>query len=371
MKKKILFIDRDGTIISEPEDEQVDSLEKLEFMPGVFRNLYKISNMLDFIMVMVSNQDGLGTAGYPEEAFELVQGKLLQTLSNEGINFDSVHINRSFQYENSPSRKPGTAMLTSYLNGDFDIENSWVIGDRMTDAELAANLGCRAVLIGDSALEEQVMLAGFTDLCSLITGHWDDVFEFLKGYDRIVSVSRKTSETDVYVRLNPDGKGLYSIKTGVGFFDHLLEQFAKHAGIDLEVRATGDIHVDEHHTVEDVAIVMGDAFYEALGSKKGITRYGFVLPMDDSLAQVAVDFGGRSWLVWNAEFNREKIGNMPTELFMHFFKSFSDTAKCNINITASGVNEHHKIEAVFKAFARATGMAVKRNPDSLSSPSTK
>lgn len=359
--KKLLFIDRDGTLVIEPEtDFQVDCLSKLEFYPGVFHNLAKIVEELEFDLVMVSNQDGLGTASFPEESFWSVQNSIIKAFKNEGIVFSEVLIDKSHPHENLPSRKPGTAMLTHYMRGNYDLENSFVIGDRLTDVELAKNLGCKSIFLNKVYCED-------ADLC---TSNWKDIYEFLKSRNRKVRVTRRTSETDILLELNLDGNGKSLISTGLGFFDHMLEQISKHGDIDLQIELTGDLHIDEHHSIEDVAITLGDAFFKALGSKKSIDRYGFLLPMDDCLAQVSIDFGGRPWLVWDAEFKREKIGEMPTEMFKHFFKSFSDSAKCNLNIKAEGENEHHKIESIFKAFARSIKMAIRKN-NSYSIPSTK
>ncbi|RDI10485.1 bifunctional histidinol-phosphatase/imidazoleglycerol-phosphate dehydratase HisB [Flavobacterium sp. AG291] len=358
--KKILFIDRDGTIVIEPPvDFQLDSLEKLEFYPGVFNGLSKIVNELDYELVMVTNQDGLGTDSFPENTFWPAQDKIIQALKNEGISFREIIIDKSFEHENLPSRKPGTALLTHYLKGDFDLANSYVIGDRETDVELAKNLGSKSIFIGDSNKQ-----------ATFVTKSWNEIYNHLKALPRIASVFRKTKETEISILLNLDGTGKSDIATGISFFDHMLDQLAKHGGIDLSITVKGDLHIDEHHTIEDAALALGEAFKIALASKKGIDRYGFLLPMDDCLAQVAIDFGGRPWLVWDALFTREKIGEMPTEMFVHFFKSFSDTAKCNLNIKAEGTNEHHKIEAIFKAFAKAIKMAIKKNND-FSIPSTK
>lgn len=349
--KKVLFIDRDGTLVIEPPiDYQLDSLEKLEFFPGVFQNLAKIAQQLNFELVMVTNQDGLGTLSFPEETFWPAQNKIIQAFQNEGINFSEILIDKSFAHENSPTRKPQTGLLTHYIKGNYDLKNSFVIGDRLTDLQLATNLGCQGIFIGKEYNAEAV----------LTTTSWADIYTFLSSQPREATVSRNTSETQITVSINLDGSGKSNLSTGLGFFDHMLEQVAKHGQIDLEVNVKGDLHIDEHHTIEDVAITIGEAFSQALGSKKGIERYGFLLPMDDCLSQVAIDFGGRPWLVWDADFKREKIGEMPTEMFMHFFKSFSDSAKCNLNIKAVGTNEHHKIEAIFKAFAKAIKMAVSK-----------
>ncbi len=359
--KKVLFIDRDGTLVIEPPvDYQLDSLEKLEFYPGVFQWLAKIALELDYELVMVTNQDGLGTASFPEEAFWPAQNKIIEAFQNEGIEFTEVLIDKSFPEDNAPTRKPGTGLLNQYIYGDYDLENSYVIGDRLTDIELAQNLNSQGIFIGDERNE----------YASLTTKSWSAIYTYLKSKPRKTSVSRKTNETDIKVEINLDGSGKSDISTGLGFFDHMLEQIAKHGNIDLNVSVVGDLEIDEHHTIEDVALTLGEVFIKALGSKKSIERYGFLLPMDECLAQVALDFGGRPWLVWEADFKREMIGEMPTEMFMHFFKSFSDAAKCNINIKAEGDNEHHKIESIFKAFAKAIKMAVNKT-DNYSIPSTK
>ena len=366
--KKVLFIDRDGTLIIEPPGEQIDSLEKLEFYPGVFTWLGKIAHELDFEFVMVTNQDGLGTDSFPEETFWPAHNKLMLSLQNESIVFSEVLIDKSFPYENSKTRKPGIGLLEKYFGNGYDLENSFTIGDRITDVELARNLGAKAVLL-NTALANEVEANNLQDTCQLQTNSWEMIYNHLAKHSRTSIVNRKTNETEVTVKVNLDGSGNSLIKTGLNFFDHMLEQIARHGNIDLEINANGDLHVDDHHVIEDTALVLGEAFVQALGSKRGIERYGFCLPMDDCLAQVAIDFGGRPWLVWNAVFTREKIGDMPTEMFMHFFKSFSDTAKCNLNIDAQGINEHHKIEAIFKAFAKAIKMAVKKEGTQL--PSTK
>ncbi|SFU13544.1 imidazoleglycerol-phosphate dehydratase [Algoriphagus locisalis] len=362
MKKKVLFIDRDGTIIKEPPtDFQVDSLEKLEFLPKAISNLRKIAEETDFELVMVTNQDGLGTDSFPESTFWPAQFKMLKTLEQENIFFKEIHVDKTFEHENAPTRKPNTGLLTAYFSEDYDLENSYVIGDRLTDVKLAENLGAKAIFIGESA-----------ENAALSTTNWDEIYEFLKMPPRSAEVIRKTSETDIYIKLNLDGNGHCDIKTGLHFFDHMLEQLGKHGSTDLEIKVNGDLHIDEHHTIEDTGLALGEAYLKALGDKKGIYRYGFLLPMDDVLAQAAIDFGGRPWIVWDAEFKREKVGDMPTEMFFHFFKSFSDTAKCNLNIKAEGDNEHHKIEAIFKAFARAIKMAVMRDPRNINQlPSTK
>ena len=358
--KKTLFIDRDGTIIFEPPDEQIDSYENLIFLPGAITGLSRIAKETDYELVMVTNQDGLGTSSFPEEIFWPVQNKMLEILKGEGIEFSEIFIDRSLPTENAPTRKPGTAMLVKYLAKGIDLPNSFVIGDRLTDVKLAKNLGCKAVLFGNKHSDE----------ADLNTDDWDEIYKYLKAIPRKARVVRKTKETNITVELNIDGKGKSKISTGIGFFDHMLEQIAKHASIDLTIEALGDLNVDEHHTTEDVAICLGEALLQALGSKKGIDRYSFVLPMDDSLAQVALDLGGRSWLVWQAEFTNQKIGEMPSEMLFHFFKSFSDSAKCNLNIKVEGENDHHKAEAIFKAFAKALKQAVNQS-DNFDLPSTK
>jgi len=358
--KKVLFIDRDGTIIIEPEDEQVDSFKKLTFLPGAISCLSKIAKETDFELVMVTNQDGLGTDIHPEETFWPVQDKILEILKGEGVVFKEIFIDRTMPEQKAPTRKPGTAMLVKYLAEGIDLNSSYVIGDRLTDIELAKNLGCKAISIGPDNTPE----------AEISTNDWNDIYKYLKQIPRTAKVGRKTSETEIVIEVNLDGSGRGIIDTGIGFFDHMLEQIARHGNLNLNIKVKGDLHIDEHHTVEDVAIALGEAIVKALGSKKGIERYSFVLPMDDCLAQVTLDFGGRSWLVWDVNFSREKIGELPTELFYHFFKSFSDNAKCNLNIKAEGQNEHHKIEAVFKAFARAIKQAVKQT-DNFNIPTTK
>lgn len=373
MKKKALFIDRDGTLVIEPPvDYQLDSLEKLEFYPKVIRNLYFIRERLDFEFVMVTNQDGLGTDSFPEETFWPAHNKMLKTFEGEGITFDDILIDRSFPEEHSPNRKPGTGMLKQYMNGDYDLSASFVIGDRLTDMQLAANLGAKGIWLTDDDEVSKSLLAQHPEISPvLITKDWDRVSEYLFAGERTAKVKRTTKETDIDVYVNLDGKGKTDISTGLGFFDHMLEQIGKHSGIDLSINVKGDLNVDEHHTIEDTALALGEAIYKALGEKRGIERYGYSLPMDDCLCSVALDFGGRSWLVWDAEFKREKIGDMPTEMFLHFFKSFSDSARMNLNIKAEGQNEHHKIEGIFKALARSIKMAVKRDIYNYQLPSTK
>jgi len=371
--KKILFIDRDGTLILEPDDEQIDSLEKLEFYPEVFTYLGKISKELDYELVMVTNQDGLGTKSFPEEFFWPAHNKLLNSFKNEGVTFSEIFIDRSFPNDNASTRKPRTGMLTNYLdNSEYNLSESYVIGDRISDMELAKNLNSKGILINlDNIKLKEETKNDFDDVISLKTNSWSEIYSHLKLKDRVVKKKRKTNETDIVMNLNLDGKGKSTIDTGISFFDHMLDQLARHGGIDLDLKINGDLDVDEHHTIEDAGITLGEAFHDALGEKIGIERYGFCLPMDDCLAQVSIDFGGRSWLVWEAEFKREMIGKMPTEMFMHFFKSFCDGAKANLNIKAEGKNEHHKIEAIFKAFARTIKQAIKRDPEKMILPSTK
>ncbi len=380
MMKKVLFIDRDGTLVIEPPaDCQLDALEKLEFYPKVMRNLGFIRSKLDFEFVMVTNQDGLGTASFPEETFWPAHNLMMKTLAGEGVTFDEVCIDRSLPADNAPTRKPRTGMLEKYVhNPEYDLANSFVIGDRPTDVELARNLGCRAIFLnGDvQALEPvdeggQAACRGLRQVCALATTDWDKVAEFLFAGERKGEVRRTTKETDIYVAVNLDGNGECDIDTGLGFFDHMLEQIGKHGGMDLTIRVKGDLEVDEHHTIEDTALALGECLYRVLGSKRGIERYGYALPMDDCLCRVCLDFGGRPWLVWDAVFRREKIGGMPTEMFPHFFKSLSDAARMNLNIKAEGQNEHHKIEGIFKALARALKMAVKRDIFHFDLPSSK
>jgi len=366
--KKVLFIDRDGTLIIEPQpDQQVDSLEKLSFLPHVISNLKKIHEEFDFELVMVTNQDGLGTSSFPEDTFWPAQNKMIEILASEEIQFTNILIDKSFPSENLPTRKPGLGLLGEYLCADYDLENSYVIGDRITDIQLAKNLGAKALLLGDLEIPNDLK-----SITALQTIDWNDIYYYLKLPERQIIHTRNTNETKISIQLNLDGKGSANNQTGLGFFDHMLDQIAKHGNLDLNIQVNGDLHIDEHHTIEDTGIALGEAFALALGEKKGIARYGFLLPMDDCLAQVALDFSGRNWLVWNAEFKREKIGEMPTEMFSHFFKSFSDGAKCNLNIKAEGENEHHKIESIFKAFAKSIQLAVKRDINNLNSlPSTK
>ena len=376
MPKKVLFIDRDGTLVLEPENYQLDSLTKLEFYPKVFQFLSKIAKELDFELAMVTNQDGLGTTSFPEETFWPTQNFILKAFENEGVTFDEIFIDRSFPEDNAPTRKPRTGMLTKYLNNpEYDLENSFVIGDRITDVELAKNLGSKAILIKNEenlgGNEITSSLEVLQNVIALQTTDWQKIYEFLKLDERTASISRKTNETDITITLNLDGTGKSNINTGISFFDHMLDQIARHGQMDLDIQVKGDLEVDEHHTIEDTAIALGEVFAKALGNKLGIERYGFCLPMDDCLAQVAIDFGGRNWLVWEAEFNREMIGQMPTEMFFHFFKSFTDGAKANLNIKAEGTNEHHKIEAIFKAFAKAIKVAIKRDTEKMILPSTK
>ena len=353
-QQRVLFIDRDGTLIEEPADEQIDAFEKLKFVDGMIGNLAFIARHLDFKLVMVSNQDGLGTSSFPEDTFWPVHNFILQTLKGEGIEFDEQLIDRHFPEDHSPMRKPGTGMLTSYIdNPAYDLANSYVIGDRETDAQLATNLGCKALVLGRDGLT------------------WDKIAELLFAGERTIEMRRTTKETDVFVKLNLDGTGKCDISTGLGFFDHMLEQIGRHGMCDLTIHTKGDLNVDEHHTIEDTAIVLGECLLKALGNKRGIERYGYCLPMDDCLCQVALDFGGRAWLQWDTEFRPDRIGDVPTEMFMHFFKSLSDAAQMNLAIKASGTNEHHKIEGIFKALAKSIKMAVKRDIYHYELPSTK
>jgi len=373
--KKVLFIDRDGTLIIEPEDYQIDAFEKLEFYPDVFYYLKKIVDELDFELVMVTNQDGLGTDSFPENTFWPVHNFMVQCFENEGIVFKNQYIDRTFAKDNAPTRKPRTGLLTSYFKENYDLTNSFVIGDRLTDIELAKNLNSKGILISDGrnldTTELSVSNSELSSFIALETNQWRMIYEFLKLKSRSGKISRKTHETDIEISLNLDGTGQSNIDTGIAFFDHMLDQIARHGQMDLDIIVNGDLEVDEHHTIEDTAIALGELFNQTLGNKLGIERYGFCLPMDDCLAQVAIDFGGRNWLVWDADFKREYIGKMPTEMFMHFFKSFTDGAKCNLNINAEGTNEHHKIEAIFKAFAKSIKMAIHRDPNKMILPSTK
>ena len=376
--KKVLFIDRDGTLVIEPPvDYQLDALEKLEFYPNVFQYLSRIVEELDFELVMVTNQDGLGTESFPEETFHPPHNMMMKAFSNEGIEFKEVIIDKTFPHENALTRKPQTGLLTHYMNGDYDLENSFVIGDRLSDMQLAVNLGTKGIYINDTQphtdadAQNNIDSKKVNKAIALTTTEWRDIYFLLKKPSRKSIVTRTTKETDIQIKLNLDGKGKSKNETGLGFFDHMLDQLARHSGCDLEVAVKGDLHIDEHHTIEDTALALGEAFAKALGDKIGIERYGFCLPMDDCLAQVAIDFGGRSWLVWEAEFKREMIGQMPTEMFYHFFKSFTDTAKCNLNIKVEGTNEHHKIEAIFKAWAKSIKMAKQRDMNNQQLPSTK
>ena len=370
--KKVLFIDRDGTLALEPENYQLDALDKLVFYPGVFQYLGRIAKELDYELVMVTNQDGLGTDSFPEDTFWPTHDFMMTALKNEGINFSEVLIDKSLPADNAPTRKPKTGMLSAYLdNADYDLENSYVIGDRLTDMELAVNLGAKGILLQNDARMAAAIPEALANAIALKTTAWSEVYTLLKAGGRRISHERKTKETAIEIDLNLDGTGESSIDTGIAFFDHMLDQLARHGGVDLTLTTKGDLEIDEHHTIEDTAIALGEAFGKALGDKLGIERYGFCLPMDDCLAQVSLDFGGRAWLMWNAKFKRELIGKMPTEMFFHFFKSFADGAKANLNIKAEGHNEHHKIEAIFKAFAKAIRAAIKRDAEKLVLPSTK
>jgi imidazoleglycerol-phosphate dehydratase / histidinol-phosphatase len=369
--KKALFIDRDGTLVIEPPvDLQLDSLEKLDFYPGVFRNMHFIAKNLDYELVMVTNQDGLGTASFPEETFWPAHNKMLRAFDGEGVRFDDILIDKSFPEDNAPTRKPRTGLMGKYMNGSYDLANSYVIGDRLTDVELAKNLGCKAIWLSDQP-DELLAEKGLSDVCVLKTTNWHEVYAEVAKTDRTTTVKRTTKETDIDVWIDLDGTGKTNISTGLGFFDHMLDQIGRHSGIDLKVIVKGDLEVDEHHTIEDTALALGEAFLKALGNKRGIERYGFCLPMDDCLVQVAIDFGGRPWLVWDAEFTRERVGDMPTEMFLHFFKSFSDASKCNLNVKAEGQNEHHKIEGIFKALAKSIKMAIKKDVFNFELPTTK
>mgnify|MGYP001568776780 FL=1 len=376
MSKKVLFIDRDGTLVIEPPvDYQLDSLEKLEFYPKVFQYMAKIASELDYELVMVTNQDGLGTTSFPEDTFWPAQNKIISAFEKEGVVFTEVCIDRTFPHENAETRKPRTGLLTKYFSEKYDLENSFVLGDRITDMELAKNLGSKGIFLSEDpelGLDEiETSKQEILNCIALTSTNWSEIYEFLKLKDRVSEITRDTNETKIYIKLNLDGSGKNDISTGVKFFDHMLDQIGRHGAMDLTVKVDGDLEVDEHHTIEDTMIALGELFYKALGNKLGIERYGFCLPMDDCLAQVAVDFGGRPWLVWEADFKREMIGDMPTEMFLHLFKSFTDGAKCNLNIKAEGANEHHKIEGIFKAFAKATKMAVKRDANKMFLPSTK
>lgn len=375
MAKRVLFIDRDGTIIKETADEQIDAFEKMIFYPKVFTWLGKIAQELDYELVMITNQDGLGTDVFPEDTFWPVHNFIIKSFENEGVVFNQVFLDRTFPHENKDTRKPGTGLLTQYFSQEYDLANSFVIGDRLTDMQLATNLGAQGIFINDhtnlGTAEITISKEELNNDIALETNDWQRIYEFLKLENRVATLTRKTNETAIQIRLNLDGTGKAKIETGIAFFDHMLDQIARHGQMDLEVTVKGDLEVDEHHTIEDTAIALGEVFAQALGNKLGIERYGFCLPMDDCLAQVAIDFGGRNWLVWEADFKREMIGKMPTEMFFHFFKSFTDGAKANLNIKALGTNEHHKIEAIFKAFAKAIKAAVKRDPDKMILPSTK
>ena len=372
---KVLFIDRDGTIIKEPSDEQIDSFDKLELYPKALTYLSKIAKELDYRLVMVTNQDGLGTELYPEEEFWDIHNFILRTFENEGVKFDEILIDRTFAKDNAETRKPNTGLLTKYFTNEFDLKNSFVIGDRLTDMQLAKNLNAKGIFINDHTNfgtdEITVKREELGSIIALESNDWKKIYEFLKFENRVAEITRKTNETDIYIKLNLDGAGKSNISTGISFFDHMLEQISRHGNMDLEIKVNGDLEVDEHHTIEDTAIALGEVFAMALGNKLGIERYGFCLPMDDCLAQVAIDFGGRNWLVWDVEFKREMIGKMPTEMFYHFFKSFTDGAKANLNIKGEGNNEHHKIEAIFKAFAKAIKVAIKRDVEKMILPTTK
>ena len=373
--KKVLFIDRDGTIIKEPADEQIDSFDKLKFFPKVFQYLSKIAKELDYELVMITNQDGLGTAVYPENTFWPVHNFVIKCFEDEGIIFDEQLIDRTFAKDNAPTRKPNTGLLTKYFSEEYDLENSFVIGDRLTDMELAKNLGAKGIFINEETHlgvnEITVKREELHTYIALETNDWQKIYAFLKADERSGGIIRNTNETKIAIQLNLDGTGKSKINTGIAFFDHMLDQIARHGQLDLKIQVEGDLEVDEHHTIEDTAIALGELFNSVLGNKLGIERYGFCLPMDDCLAQAAIDFGGRNWLVWEADFKREMVGKMPTEMFYHLFKSFTDGARCNLNIKAEGTNEHHKIEGIFKAFAKAIKAAVKRDSEKMILPSTK
>ena len=375
MKKKVLFIDRDGTMIKEPADEQVDAFEKIIFYPKAFTYLGKIAKELDYELVMITNQDGLGTASFPEDTFWPVHNFIMKSFENEGVIFDKIIIDKTFAKDNAPTRKPNTGLLTAYFSDEYDLENSFVIGDRLTDIQLAKNLGAKGIFINDNTNlgtgEITVKSEELDAFIALESNDWQRIYEFLKLENRTAELTRNTNETKIFIKLNLDGTGKSEISTGIAFFDHMLDQIARHGNMDLKILVKGDLEVDEHHTIEDTMIALGEVFAKALGNKLGIERYGFCLPMDDCLAQVAIDFGGRNWLVWDANFKREKIGEMPTEMFFHLFKSFTDGARCNLNIKAEGTNEHHKIEGIFKAFAKAIKAAVKRDSEKMILPSTK
>jgi len=375
--KKVLFIDRDGTLVLEPPvDYQLDSLEKLEYYPKVFQYMAKIAMELEYELVMVTNQDGLGTDSFPEDTFWPAQNKIIAAFKKEGVVFSEVFIDKTFPHENADTRKPRTGLLTQYFDKErYNLENSFVLGDRLTDMELAKNLGAKGIFLSEDpelgADEVESEKQEIIDSIALTSTDWKEIYEFLRLEDRVAEITRNTNETKIYIKLNLDGSGKNDIATGLHFFDHMLDQIGRHGAMDLTVKVDGDLQVDEHHTIEDTMIALGELFHKALGNKLGIERYGFCLPMDDCLAQAAVDFGGRPWLVWDADFKREKIGDMPTEMFLHLFKSFTDGAKCNLNIKAEGDNEHHKIEGIFKAFAKAMKMAVKRDANKMFLPSTK
>nr|WP_320022628.1 bifunctional histidinol-phosphatase/imidazoleglycerol-phosphate dehydratase HisB [uncultured Draconibacterium sp.] len=369
--KKVLFIDRDGTLNYETADEQIDAFEKLEFLPKVFRNMHYIRKNLDYELVMVTNQDGLGTDSFPEDTFWPAHNFILKAFENEGVVFDDICIDRHFPEDNSTTRKPATGMLTKYIEGEYDLANSFVIGDRKTDIMLAKNLGAKGIFINNGDQVEELEKEGLADVCALISDDWDDIYACVASPQRTAIVERTTKETAISVSLNLDGSGVCNISTGLGFFDHMLEQIGRHSGVDLDIQVKGDLEVDEHHTIEDTALALGEAFKNAVGNKLGMERYGFCLPMDECLVMAAIDFGGRPWLVWDADFKREMVGDMPTEMFMHFFKSFSDAALCNLNIKAEGTNEHHKIEAIFKALAKSIKMSIRRDVFNFDLPSTK